>query len=280
MSNNKVCLEYDTFEKLLNLSLWNCQEIRKFNHIENYKNLEKKIIKNIYILWFQGFNNAPELVKNCVESWKHYNPDWKIILLDDNNLKNYFKYEDYNISFKDKKYSKTHISDVVRTILLKKYGGLWTDSTTFCTKPLSSWLPNHIEQDFFAFEKIEKDNLISNWFLYSKPNSYMINKILDDVIEYVNKNDVIDDYFIYHHTFFKRYKKDIIFKNKWDKIPKISAHPPHFIQEKGMFSKLTDEVKNHIDNKKANVYKLTWKSDYKKNNENSNISYLFSTIRK
>ena len=34
----------------------------------------------IYILWFQGFDNAPLLVKNCVQSWKHYNPDWNIVI--------------------------------------------------------------------------------------------------------------------------------------------------------------------------------------------------------
>jgi hypothetical protein len=167
---------------------------------------------------------------------------------------------------------------MVRTILLKKYGGVWADSSTFCTRPLSLWLPNHIDQDFFAFEKVEKDNLMSNWFLYSAPNSYIINTQLNNLIDYVNKNNSTDDYFFYHH-FFNSYKTDNKFKDHWDKIPKISAHPPHYIQEKGIYSKLSNEVKDHIDNKKANVYKLTWKVDYD-DKEDSNFAYLCSTIQK
>ena len=47
------------------------------------------ITKNIYILWFQGFDNAPDVVKQCVNSWKYHNPDWNVILLDDTNLNTY-----------------------------------------------------------------------------------------------------------------------------------------------------------------------------------------------
>ena len=47
------------------------------------------MIKNIFICWFQGFDNAPEIVKNCLKSWYHYNPDWNIIEIDDNSLKKY-----------------------------------------------------------------------------------------------------------------------------------------------------------------------------------------------
>jgi hypothetical protein len=28
--------------------------------------------KIIYILWFQGFENSPEVVKQCVKSWKYF----------------------------------------------------------------------------------------------------------------------------------------------------------------------------------------------------------------
>jgi mannosyltransferase OCH1-like enzyme len=266
------------FVIILGLIIYLIFKNKEENKMDNvHINKDKKIIKKIYMLWYDGFDKAPELVKKCVKSWEYHNPDWEIILLDKNNLRNYFDYKDYNIDFSDKNYNIAHISDVIRTILLKKYGGVWTDATTFCNKPLNLWLPNHIDQDFFAFEYIEKDSLISNWFLYSTPNSYMINKILEDVVKYVNENKVIEDYFIYHHTFYRRYKKDNIFKNHWDKIPKISAHPPHFIQKEGLYSKLSNQVKDHIDNKKANVYKLTWKVKCD-DRKDSNFQYLVSTI--
>ena len=47
------------------------------------------MIQTIYILWFDGFQNAPDVVKKCVDSWKYYNPDWNIILLDEDNYRQY-----------------------------------------------------------------------------------------------------------------------------------------------------------------------------------------------
>ena len=39
--------------------------------------------------WNTGFNQAPQIVKLCLSSWKQYNKNWNIIELDDNNLSNW-----------------------------------------------------------------------------------------------------------------------------------------------------------------------------------------------
>ena len=45
--------------------------------------------KTIWMCWFQGWNKAPEIAEKCLESWKHYNSDWDIVLLDESNYKDY-----------------------------------------------------------------------------------------------------------------------------------------------------------------------------------------------
>jgi len=249
-----------------------------YKTVENYN--DKEIVKNIYICWFQGFENSTEIVKKCLKSWKYYNPDWNIILLDKNNIKNYIDIKkEFGIDFESKtNYLKCHISDFIRTVLLKKYGGIWADATTFCVRPLNQWLNNNNINEFFAFKRINEKHILSNWFLYSKKNGYIITEILDKLVKYIKNNNKPDNYFFYHDIITNIYKNNEMFKNNWDKIMYLSAHPPHFIQEKGMYSKLCDEVKNHIDNKKANVYKLTWK-DFQGYKEDSNISYLFKLIK-
>ena len=47
------------------------------------------MIKKIWINWFQGWDSCPPLCRYCLDSWKHYNPDWEVIELDSSN------YEDY-----------------------------------------------------------------------------------------------------------------------------------------------------------------------------------------
>ena len=234
------------------------------------------MIETIYILWFQGFKNAPELVKRCVNSWKYYNPSWNIILIDDNNLKEYVYLENYKINF-----NKTALSDVVRILLLKLYGGLWVDATTFCNKPLNDWLPNYIKEGFFAFDKPGPDRLLSSWFLYSDKNNYIIDKWCNKTLEYYKNNNNPDTYFWFHYLFGDLYKSDKIFKEIWDKVPKLSANGngPHYLQEHGMFKNISIQNKLDIDNKITPLYKLTYKCNFLEYNENLNLYYLYSTIK-
>lgn len=234
------------------------------------------MIKTIYILWFQGFNKAPEIVKECVNSWKYYNPDWNIVLIDNNNLINYVNLDNYKINF-----DKTALSDVVRILLLKLYGGLWVDATTFCNKPLNDWLPNYINEGFFAFDKPGPDRLLSSWFLYSDKNNYIIDKWYNKTIIYYKNNDNPDIYFWFHYLFGDLYKLDKIFKEIWDRVPKLSANGngPHYLQEQGMFKNISIQNKLDIDNKITPLYKLTYKCEFPKYNENLNLYYLYSTIK-
>jgi hypothetical protein len=237
------------------------------------------MIKTIYILWLQGFDNAPEIVKNCVNSWKYYNSDWNIILLDSKNLINYIHLENYITP--NNSIEKCHLSDIIRMILLNLYGGLWVDATTFCNASLNDWLPNCINERFFAFDKPGTDRLISNWFLYSDKNNYIIDKWCCKTLDYYSINDRAHTYFIHHYLFGDLYNSDIKFKEIWDKVPKKSANGigPHYLQEKGMFNNINNETKKDIDTKLTPLYKLTYKCNFPKYNKNINLYYLFSTIK-
>jgi hypothetical protein len=239
------------------------------------------MIKTIYILWFQGFDNSPEIVKRCINSWKYYNPDWNIVLLDENNLRDYVKIKEY-IDISKKKISLAALSDIIRIILLNSYGGLWVDSTTFCNKSLNTWLPNYINKGFFAFNKPGPDRLISSWFIYSEKENYLTNSWLSSIINYYKIKNKPHNYFWLHYLFGSLYNLDNKFKQIWDKVPKLSANGigPHYLQEKGMFNNITNKIKRDINNKITPLYKLTYKCNFTKYDESKNIYYLYSTIPK
>ena len=239
------------------------------------------MIKEIFILWFQGFNNAPDIVKKCLKSWLYYNSDWNINIIDDSNLKNYIKLEEY-IDVTNKQINKTALSDFIRCVLLKKYGGLWVDATTFCNKSLNDWLPNYINEGFFAFDKPAPDRLISSWFLYSQENNYIINSWCKSVINYYKINNNPHNYFWFHYLFGDLYKSDSNFKQVWDRVPKLSANGlgPHYIYGKGgMFNNITYQVKKDIDDKITPLYKLTYKCEFLEYDETKNLYYLYSTVK-
>ena len=236
------------------------------------------MIKTIYIVWFQGFGNAPEIVKKCVHSWRYYNPDWNIELIDDENLINFFDLESYVSNYKT--INKTALSDIVRIILLKLYGGLWVDATTFCNKPLNSWLPNYINEGFFAFDKPATDRLLSSWFLYSDKNNYIIDQWFIKTIEYYKHHDNPDTYFWFHYLFGELYNQDDRFKEMWEKVIKLSANGdgPHYLQEQGMCKKLSIKNKCDIDSKVTPLYKLTYKCNFPEYDETIMLYYLYTTI--
>ena len=45
--------------------------------------------KTIWMCWFQGNNDMPELNRICIRRWKELNPDWNVIILNYDNIKEY-----------------------------------------------------------------------------------------------------------------------------------------------------------------------------------------------
>jgi len=242
------------------------------------------MIKDIYILWFQTFLKAPNIVKLCLESWRYHNPDWNINIINSNNLQEYISFKDDFIPLGRKNISLAAKSDIIRIILLKKYGGLWVDATTFCNRPLNEWLPQYITQGFFGFCNPGPDRLLSSWFLYGEPDNYIVNKWFERVkIYWINHNEV-HDYFWFHGTVFGYiYKNDVKFKHIWNNVPKLSANLPHYLLS--IFLKvLTPQIYDHIEQKISPLYKLSHKIDPKLynnqiSNKNSILYLLINTIQ-
>lgn len=142
--------------------------------------------KRIWFLWFQGFSNAPEIVVFCYNSWIKYNPDYEVVLLHYDNLHQYLDPESDSLCWNEF-ISPQARSDIIRINLLSKYGGVWVDSTCFCTMPLNQWLPEYMEKGFFAFTSPpRKSTMISSWFLASEKHNYITSTYCNAVNSYWN----------------------------------------------------------------------------------------------
>mgnify|MGYP000082498576 CR=1 FL=1 len=130
--------------------------------------------KNIWIYWSQGFDNAPPLVKECLKSAKHYNPNWNIIELTDVNLKEYIDGIHHPGPL-------AAYSDIIRISLIEKYGGLWVDATVLFNKSLDEWLPEYITEGMFAFSKPTKRHNICSWFLYGEKDNFLIEAAIPEM---------------------------------------------------------------------------------------------------
>lgn len=94
------------------------------------------IPKVIHYCWFGGAA-LPELAKKCIESWKKYCPDYKIIEWNESNFD--INYCDYvKEAYIAKKWA--FVSDVVRLYALVNYGGIYMDTDVEVLKTLDEFL--------------------------------------------------------------------------------------------------------------------------------------------
>src|SRR4029077_13772141 len=71
------------------------------------------IPKIIWTCWFQGRQNAPPLVKTCLLSGEHLNPDWELRCLDATNIEQYISVTQY-LDLHTQSLTAASLSDVVR----------------------------------------------------------------------------------------------------------------------------------------------------------------------
>lgn len=107
------------------------------------------IPKIIHYCWFGG-NPLPEDAKACIESWKKYCPDYKIIEWNESNFdlgaNSYVKE-----AFEAKKWA--FITDYVRLYVLYTYGGIYMDTDVEVIKNIDVFLDN---QGFSGFEDYDR----------------------------------------------------------------------------------------------------------------------------
>ena len=276
--------------------------------------MSNSIPTKLWLLWFQGLDEAPYLVQKCIESWVKKNPTWEITVLDNSNLHNYM-----DTTIFDNELSKLPLvkkSNLVRLRLLEEYGGVWADATTYCTTPLDEWIQEATTSSgFFVFHKPGPDRVMSNWFMASEKNSKIISKLKQDYISFFSNNNFnvntkakknfakkigkilnrsanttlhwfsplftkilkIHPYAIFHYMFYRLVTNDTECRKIWDKTKKISADGPHRIQRFGMLASPDDIIKKEIDEKKTTVYKLTWKYKHENYSSSSVLHYLFES---
>jgi hypothetical protein len=259
------------------------------------------IPKKIWLLWLQGLDGAPEMIKNCYTSWVKQNSDWEIILLTEENLDKYCPLEIQPLLEADN-ITKQALSDIIRINLLATQGGVWADATCFCTRPLDDWLPDYSKSGFFAFASPEgSPTAISSWFLAGHPENHLVQEFKRIVNAYWFENKGIQvwnsslisripfkytglatwldarpgywfhplllkwmklhPYFWFHYLFTLKLPLDNDFCRAWEDVPRFSSDFPHRIQQYGMLKEANAQLKEEIDTVVSPLYKLNWRVD-------------------
>ncbi len=220
----------------------------------------------IWICWWQGLDNAPELVRKCVESIQKNAGNHEVIIITEDNYKEYVNIPKW---IEEKKnagiISRTNYSDLLRLSLLAEHGGMWLDATFFCAKstideyfsyPLWSikrpdYLHCSVASGYFAGYSLQC-NVEQRWIFAT---------IRDFFLYYWWKNDMLIDYLIVDYMIVLAQQYDSRISEAFKSI--VSNNPCCDELYKVLGEPFDEELWKKLK-KDTSLFKLTWKQEFPK----------------
>lgn len=211
----------------------------------------------IWVCWFQGLDNAPDLVKKCVKNNFSRLDDYQKIVLTADNFSHYV---DINPSILKKWQngiiSNTAFSNILRLEILIKYGGIWMDSTVlFSGEKFPEYVTSYPLFMFSSWKWITGDiRPISTWFISAQKGHPFLKAVLDCLYKYWTDKDELVTYFIFHMFFAMVIEKYPIM---FSQVTRISNVPPHYMQFElqNKYSKIRFKELTEM----SSIHKLTYK---------------------
>lgn len=221
-------------------------------------NLSYKKDDIIWICWFEGVENAPEIVQTCINSVKKNVKNRKIQVITSANYKNFVTFpEIISKKIETGVIFGAHLSDLIRLELLTKYGGTWIDATVYFSN--NNYLSYFFDSDFFLFQKLKpaldgNPLTISNWFITSKANHPLLVMTKELLYVYWKKHNEIIHYFIFH-LFFQISTE--YYSEEWQKVIPTTSSTPHLLLTR-LFDNYDEVIWNGIM-QQTSIHKLTYK---------------------
>ncbi|MCL2793625.1 MAG: capsular polysaccharide synthesis protein [Spirochaetaceae bacterium] len=242
------------------------QLLEKYNNVTDFPaKPESKLCEEsaypVWVFWFQGEENMPEIIKMCYSSLLKNADGHKVNLITANNCSEFIDIPEYISEYHRKGViTHTHFSDILRMSLLSKYGGLWLDASIYISKKL----PPFDGIQFWTGKwtngcEYSKKTRWTGFLLYCLQNSPFAGFVKEGLYKYWNENNKLATYLIIDVFITLAYEKINVVKNLMDNVPAT---------QRGVFdlySMLNSEYdKEEYESlcKEICFHKLTYKEDF------------------
>jgi len=200
------------------------------NSQEDHNYMTRELSNKVWVCWLQGIENAPVLVQKCYASLQEHLTDKEIVLLTEENYREYAHFPEYIQKKIDcGVITRTHMSDLLRLELLIQYGGTWIDATVFCS---GGHYPSYIlDSDLFVFQCLKPGldghcNSISSWLMTACTNHPILLLTRAMLYDYWAKHNKMTDYFLLHDFFQLAIEA---YPTEWSKVVPFSNSVPHIL---------------------------------------------------
>ena len=264
----KICFNWTQSPQLFEKKHKNIFRWLEQNYPEELTKIENaslvydpKPVRRIWVMWWQGVNNAPALVKKCVNILKQKSPDYEVTFLDKNNYQEYVQIPSYiTDKFNGGGISIANYSDVIRMALLYQYGGYWIDSTVLL---LDGWDKDYSNLPFFSIKNhlTYIDGAVSKFrfatfFMYSKKHNTFFLLIRDFLYAYWKRQNRTIDYMLIDYVMLLICQHNKEFQKMLDQVPYTNENV-HTLRNH-MGEEYTPESFMELT-KNTQIFKLTYK---------------------
>ncbi len=181
----------------------------------------------IWVMWLQGEDAMPPIVKKCYESLKQHAAKHPVTLLNRENISQYVTVPDYVWKKMEQgKLQIQYVSDLIRNMLIAQYGGIWCEATILFTSTPAEF--QHYEKPFYIL--MHRDPT-QRWpwceIIHMGAKGNLFNTFMADLLlEYAKNEDVQLDYFMFNYAGGVGYHGLPELQRVIDSVP--NTHPNHY----------------------------------------------------
>ncbi|WP_245505515.1 capsular polysaccharide synthesis protein [Rhizobium sp. BK068] len=225
-----------------------------------FETMPKKLPRIVWMYWDKPLEQAPPIVRYAVDTWIRKNPSWDVRILSDANAAEFV-----NVPPPKSNRKIQWRADLIRVALLRDYGGVWVDATTFCVKPLDEWLPPLMESGFFAFPDSYPGRTMGISFLAAEPQNYLVSKWFQLMVRYYSKRGKLRHYFWVMYLFEYIIRTDRKALAIWQATPKLASKGPILLKRILTQPDLLEPIPDYVDTTAITWLKIS--SDTKLSNQ-------------
>ncbi len=193
---------------------------------------KQKLQEYAFTLWLQGEQQAPPIVKACIQSMRAH-IELPLKVLDENTIFDWISLPDHIMEkWRKGLITRTHFSDICRIELLYEHGGIWADATDFFTAPVT---PLIMQEDFFIFmagSNIKRGGthaFVQSCFIRAAKGHPLLGMWREFLFHYWEKENNLIDYFTLHFLFRYLVENNDEAARLFSKMPKIDQDPTHVL---------------------------------------------------
>ena len=260
--------------------------IRKYEQIQDTDVLDSGS-KYIWTLWWQGTDQAPEIVKACLKSQQDnmVSGEFQYTIITKDNWQQYIELPTYILEkVESGRITITHFSDIIRAELIRRYGGIWIDATVYCNKKINI----QPISGFFTVKSspISKSLTLGRWtgfFVGDTKNSKLFAFMAEAFEFYWKKYDALVAYLLIDYIIAIAYKHFQDIKEQVDNIPVTNVNLWYMLRRLNLPYNKEEWKKIIVD---TDFFKLSYKAEFNggelnrttKDGQITNCGYILSQM--